>query len=43
MLGFRSFVSASATLEGIEVNTMMGKSQIMAGLCPLPQFAAFAA
>jgi putative transposase len=43
MLGFKSFVSASATLEGIEVNTMIRKGQIMAGLCPFPQFAALAA
>ncbi len=43
MLGFKSFVSASATLEGIEVANMIRKGQFTAGLCPFAQFAALAA
>lgn len=43
MLGFKSFVSASATLEGIEVANMIRKGQITPGLCPFAQFAALAA
>ena len=43
MLGFKSFVSASATLEGIEVANMIRKGQFAPGLCPFVQFAALAA
>ena len=43
MLGFKSFTSASATLEGIEVANMIRKGQITPGLCPFAQFAALAA
>jgi putative transposase len=43
MLGFKSFVSASATLEGIEVANMIRKGQLMPGLCPFAQFAALTA
>lgn len=43
MLGFKSFVSASATLEGIEVASMIRKGQLTPGLCPFAQFAALAA
>ncbi|SFJ15841.1 IS6 family transposase [Jannaschia pohangensis] len=43
ILGFKSFSSASATLEGIEVADMIRKGQLMAGLCPFAQFAALAA
>lgn len=43
MLGFKSFVSASATLEGIEVANMIRKGQFTLGLCPFAQFAALAA
>ena len=43
MLGFKSFVSASATLEGIKVANMIRKGQITPGLCPFAQFAALAA
>ena len=43
MLGFKSFVSASATLEGIEVANMIRKGQFTPGLCPFAQFAALAA
>lgn len=43
MLGFKSFVSASATLEGIEVAHMIRKGQFMPGLCPFRQFAELAA
>ncbi|MCE8548487.1 DDE-type integrase/transposase/recombinase [Ruegeria pomeroyi] len=42
MLGFKSFVSASATLERIEVANMIRKMQITPGLCPFAQFAALA-
>lgn len=42
MLGFKSFVSASATLEGIEVANMIRKGQMTPGLCPFVQFAALA-
>jgi putative transposase len=34
MLGFKSFVSASATLEGIEVANMIRKGEMTPGLCP---------
>ena len=43
MLGFKSFVSASATLEGIEVANMIRKGQLTPGVCPFAQFAALAA
>ncbi|MDH5626347.1 MAG: IS6 family transposase [Nitrospira sp.] len=43
MLGFKSFPSASATLEGIEVANMIRKGQMTPGLCPFAQFAALAA
>lgn len=43
MLGFKSFDSASATLEGIEVAHMIRKGQFTPGLCPFRQFAALAA
>jgi len=42
MLGFKSFASASATLEGIEVANMIRKGQMRSGLCPFAQFAALA-
>ncbi|WP_296645134.1 IS6 family transposase, partial [Roseinatronobacter sp.] len=37
MLGFKSFVSASATLEGIEVANMIRKGQLTPGFCPFAQ------
>ncbi len=44
MLGFKSFVSASASLEGIEVANMIRRAgQLTPGLCPFAQFAALAA
>lgn len=43
MLGFKSFASASATLEGIEVANMIRKGQMTPGLCPFAKFAALAA
>lgn len=43
MLGLKSVVSASATLEGIEVANMIRKGQLMPGLSPFSQFAALAA
>jgi putative transposase len=43
MMGFKSFVSASATLEGIEVANVIRKGQFTPGLCPFAQFAALAA
>jgi putative transposase len=42
MLGFKSFVSASAALEGIEVANMIRKGQLTPGLCPFAQSAALA-
>jgi len=42
-LGFKSFPSASVTLEGVEVANMIRKGQVTPGLCPLAQFAALAA
>lgn len=42
MLGFKSFASASATLEGIEVAHMIRKGQFTPGLCPFHQFAELA-
>lgn len=41
MLGFKSFESASATIDGIEVAQMIRKGQF--GLCPFRQFAELAA
>jgi len=38
MLGFKSFVSASATLAGIEVAHMIRKRQFIPGLWPFQQF-----
>lgn len=43
MLGFKSFASASSTLEGIEVANMIRKGQFTPGLCPFAQLAALAA
>ncbi len=43
MLGLKSFASASATLEGIEVANMIRKGQLTPGLCPFAQFAQLAA
>ena len=43
MLGFKSFISATATLEGIEVANMIRKNQITPGLSPFVQFAALEA
>ena len=43
MSGFKSFVSASATLEGIEVANMIRKGQMALGLCPFAQFASLGA
>ncbi len=41
-LGFKSFLPASATLEGIEVANMIRKRQLTPGICPFAQFAALA-
>lgn len=43
ILGFKFFVSTSATLEGIEVANMIRIGQMTPGLCPFAQFAALAA
>ena len=43
MLGFKSFASASATLDGVEVAHMIRKGQFTPGLCPFQQFAELAA
>ena len=43
MLGFKRFVSASATLQGIEVANMICMGQFTAGLCPFAQFAELSA
>lgn len=43
MLGFRSFVSAFATLEEIEVANLIREGQFTSGHCPFTQFAALAA
>ena len=43
MLGFKSFSSASATPEGIEVANMIRKGQLTLGLSPFVQFTALAA
>ncbi|MBR9851930.1 MAG: IS6 family transposase [Rhodobacteraceae bacterium] len=42
MLGFKSFASASATLDGIEIAQMIRKGQLTPGLCPFQQFAELA-
>ncbi|NOD32676.1 IS6 family transposase [Ruegeria atlantica] len=42
MLGFKSFESASATLDGIEVSQMIRKGQFGLGFCPFKQFAELA-
>ncbi|WP_170763120.1 IS6 family transposase [Ruegeria lacuscaerulensis] len=39
MLGFKSFASATATLDGIEVAQMIRKGLFGVGICPLKQFA----
>ncbi len=38
MFGFKSFVSTSATLAGIEVAQMIRKDQLTPGVCPSLQF-----
>jgi putative transposase len=38
MLGFKVFVSAVATLDGIEVAHMIHKDHITPGVCPFCQF-----
>ena len=43
MLGFKTFASASATPEGIEVANMIRKGQMTPGFCPFAQFVALAA
>ena len=43
MLGFKSLVSAWATLDGIDVANMIRKGQFTPALCPFAQFAALAA
>ena len=43
MPGFKSFASASAKPEGIEVANMIRKGQLTLGFCPFSQFAALAA
>lgn len=42
MLGFKSFVSASATPYGIEMAHMIRKGEFTPGICPLRQFAELA-
>ena len=42
MLGSKSFVSASATLEGIDVANMIRKGHRTPGPCPFAQFASLA-
>ena len=42
MLGFKSFESASATLDGIEVAQMIRKGQFRLRICPFKQFAELA-
>ena len=42
-LGLKSFASASATPEGIDVANMIRKGQMTPGNCPLAQFASLAA
>jgi len=43
MLGFKSFDSASATLDGVEVAHMIRKGQFTPRVCPFQQFAELAA
>jgi putative transposase len=43
MLGFKSFASATATLEGIEVANMTRKGQFTSGRNPRTRFAQLAA
>jgi putative transposase len=43
MPGVRSFVFASATLEGIAGANMIRKDRVTPGLCPFARFAALAA
>lgn len=43
MLGFKSFPSASATLDGIKVANMIPKGHVTPGLCPFALFGALAA
>ena len=43
MHSFKSFASASATLKGIEVASMIRKGQLTPGLWPFAQFGALAA
>lgn len=43
MLGFKSFASATATLDGIEIANTIRKGQFTAGFCPFRQFADLAA
>jgi putative transposase len=43
MLGFKSFISASATLERIEIANTIRKGQLSPGLCQFAQFASLAA
>lgn len=43
MPGFKPFVTASATLDGIEVANMIRKGQMTPGLCPFAQFASLIA
>lgn len=38
MLGFKSFESATATFDGIEVAQMIRKGQFGLGICPFKQF-----
>jgi putative transposase len=42
ILGFKSFVSASETLEGIGVANMIRKGKMALGLCSFAQFEALA-
>lgn len=43
MLGFKTFASATATLDWIEVAHMIRKGLFTPGLCSFKQFAALAA
>ena len=43
MLGFKSFASAAATPDGIEVANMIRNGRFTAGFCPFRQFADLAA
>ncbi|RLK07326.1 IS6 family transposase [Ruegeria conchae] len=42
MLGFKCYISAAATLAGIEFAHMILKGQLTSGLCPFQQFAELA-